>query len=216
MQKLYRFLVSEVEAPTEELLEPLATQFAKGYDFGKLVETVLRSNLFFSEHAYRTRLKAPIDYVLGLARALEAKMGTLNNSVNLTTTLETLGQNVFHPPSVKGWDGGPTWLNGQTLLFRQNFALEMARRPSAYQQPATALTLAKTHNKLKDAELVKFLVDLFLQGDVPTETSKRLTKYAEESHQQKVPSFWSKEDIEENRLIGICHTVLTLPEYQLD
>ena len=37
--------------------------------------------------------------------------------------LEGLGQNLFHPPSVKGWDGGPAWLNGQTLLFRQNLAL---------------------------------------------------------------------------------------------
>ena len=38
----------------------------------------------------------------------------------LATALQDLGQNVFNPPSVKGWDGGPNWLNGQTLLFRQN------------------------------------------------------------------------------------------------
>ena len=147
VRKLYRFLISEADTPGADLIDPLAERFANGYDFGKLVETMLRSNLFFSEQAYRTRIKAPVDYVLGMARALEARMGTNNGSVNLATALETLGQNVFHPPSVKGWDGGQTWLNGQTLLFRQNFALDMARRPAGYQKPGTAFQLAQIHGK---------------------------------------------------------------------
>src|SRR5262249_22918580 len=42
VRKLYRFLVSESDSPPAELIEPLAKQFANGYDFGKLVETVLR------------------------------------------------------------------------------------------------------------------------------------------------------------------------------
>src|SRR5262249_39992993 len=120
--KLFRFLISETTAPTPELLEPLASQFRRsGYDFGALLETVLRSNLFFSETAYRTRVKAPVDFALGIVRALEGRIGTLV----LPTALEDLGQNVFYPPSVKGWDGGPSWLNAQTLLFRQNLALAL-------------------------------------------------------------------------------------------
>src|SRR5205085_7865484 len=64
VKKLYRFLISESEPPAKELIEPLASQFAIHYDFGKLVETMLRSNLFFSEQAYRARIKPPVDYVL--------------------------------------------------------------------------------------------------------------------------------------------------------
>ena len=94
---------------------------------------MLRSNLFFSAEAYRTRVKSPVDFVLGIAWALEAhevdakpdrKRTSLKMS-SLASVLESLGQNLFYPPSVKGWDGGRAWLNGQTLLYRQNLALAM-------------------------------------------------------------------------------------------
>src|SRR5207248_10558849 len=75
-EKLYRFLVSETVPPTPELLEPLADQFRRSnYDFGAVVARVLRSNLFFSQTVYRTRVKAPVDFVLGIVHALEGHIG---------------------------------------------------------------------------------------------------------------------------------------------
>src|SRR5205085_6011839 len=57
--KLFKFLVSETIPATPELLEPLAEQFrTSDYDFGALVGTVLRSNLFFAPAAYRTQIKS--------------------------------------------------------------------------------------------------------------------------------------------------------------
>lgn len=216
VKKLYRYLISESDSPANELIDPLALQFAKGYDIGKLVETMLRSNLFFSEQAYRARIKPPVDYVLGITRALESKMGTQNTALNLTTQLENLGQNVFHPPSVKGWDGGQTWLNGQTLLARQNLALDLCRRPAGYREPATAFVLAQAHGEKGSEELAEFFLQLFLQGDVPEETRKRILEYAKSSTKQKLPSYWTKQDVAEHRVISLCHLVMTLPEYQLN
>jgi uncharacterized protein (DUF1800 family) len=214
VRKLYRFLISESEAPSAELVDPLAESFRKDYDFGKLVETMLRSNLFFSETAYRGRIKPPVDYVLGMARGLEAKMGTQNNALDLTAALETLGQNVFYPPSVKGWDGGRAWLNGQTLLLRQNLALDMARRPAGYHEAATAFVLAEAHGKKTDQDRAEFFLHLFLQGDVPEETRKKIFDYAANT-KQKVPSYWTEQDAAEQRVVSLCHLVMTLPEYQL-
>lgn len=215
VRKLYRFLISEAEAPSDNLIEPLAQRFAADYDLGKLVETMLRSNLFFTEAAYRTRIKPPVDYVLGLARALESHMGTQNTSLNLTTILENLGQNVFHPPSVKGWDGGQTWLNGQTLLFRQNLALDMARRPAGFRQPASAHALAQAHGKKDYTVVTDFFLQLFLQGDVPKESRDRILDYSTKMAEQKLPSYWTDQDRAEHRYVSLCHLVMTLPEYQL-
>jgi uncharacterized protein (DUF1800 family) len=215
VRKLYRFLISESDDSPAELIDPLAETFRKDYDFGKLVETMLRSTLFFSDHAYRARIKAPVDYVLGIARGLEARIGTQNNALNLTAALETLGQNVFHPPSVKGWDGGQTWLNGQTLLFRQNLALDMARRAAGYREPATAFMLAKAHGKTTDVDQAEFFLNLFLQDDVAVETRKRILDYAATTSKQKVPAYWTTQDAAEHRVISLCHLVMTLPEYQL-
>ena len=156
-RKLYKFLVSEDAAPPAELIDPLAEQFRKsGYDFGALVKTVLSSNLFFSDFAYRKRIKPPVDFALGIVRGLEGHVGTSN----LVPVLEQLGQNVFNPPSVKGWDGGPTWLNGQTLLFRQNLALALTStedpRFGARTDPAA---LVRKHGKKSDEEMLDLSSD---------------------------------------------------------
>jgi Protein of unknown function (DUF1800) len=35
------------------------------------------------------------------------------------------GQELFAPPSVKGWDGGSSWINSSTLLERLNWAADV-------------------------------------------------------------------------------------------
>jgi uncharacterized protein (DUF1800 family) len=210
--KLYRFLVSETP-PTPELLQPLADQFRKSdYDFGGLVRTVLRSNQFFSAAAYRSRIKAPVDFALGIVRGLEGKTGT----TGLAATLEELGQNLFYPPSVKGWDGGPTWLNGQTLLLRQNLTLALTSTEDArFGRRTDPAALARKYAK-KGPELVDFFVKLFLQGDVPSDSRARLDDYAKHAEKQSYPVYWTRQDAEDHRVRSLCRLVLTLPEYQLD
>src|SRR5262249_54063729 len=73
--KLYRFLVSD-EALPKELLDPLARKYRESnYDTGALVKTILSSNLFFSEEAYRSKVKSPVDFSLQIVKGLEGKIG---------------------------------------------------------------------------------------------------------------------------------------------
>jgi len=212
--KLFRFLVSETTPPTRELLEPLATAFRKSdFDFTAMVRTVIGSNLFFSAHAYRSRVKAPVDFALGIVRGLEGRIGT----TALAQTLEALSQNVFYPPGVKGWDGGPAWLNGQTLLFRQNLALALTSTEDVrFGRRCDPAALARKYGKKGDEELVLFFLDLFLQGDVADETREKLLQYQRDAHKIKVPVYWSSADAADNRVRALCHLVLTQPEFQLD
>jgi uncharacterized protein (DUF1800 family) len=213
--KLYRFLVSETVPATPELLAPLAEQFKKsGYDFGGLVRTVLSSNLFFAPAVYRTRVKSPVDFTLGIVRAMEGRIGT----TQLANALDSLGQNLFNPPSVKGWDGGPAWLNGQTLLVRQNLALALTStedvRFGSRTDPAE-LARKPEYNK-KEEELVDFFLTLFLQGDVAAESRQQLLDYQRRAGKQSVPVYWSAQDTADHRVRALCHLVLTLPEFKLD
>jgi uncharacterized protein (DUF1800 family) len=212
--KLFHFLISESLPASYELLEPLAEQFRKsGFHFGALVETMLRSNLFFSAAAYRTRIKSPVEFVLGIVRPLEGQIGT----IALATALQSLGQDLFHPPSVKGWDGGPAWLNGQTLLFRQNLALALtSTEDNRFGRRADPVTLVEKHAKKSDQELVDFFLSLFYQDDVPQESRTRLLDYQKKSHDQPKPKFWTEKDASDHRIRALCHLVLTLPEFQLD
>ncbi len=213
--KLFRFLVSDSITPSRELLEPLASAFvASNHDFGAMVKTVLSSNLFFSDEVYRTKVKAPVDFALGIVKALEGKIGT----TALATALEQLGQNVFNPPSVKGWDGGTAWLNGQTLLYRQNLALALSSTEDIrFGTRIDPAELARKHGKKSDTELVDFFLNLFLQGDVPAESPRAAAgDISKKSLTQKVPVYWTAQDAADQRVRALCHLVLTLPEFQLD
>jgi uncharacterized protein (DUF1800 family) len=211
--KLYRFLVSDSVPATPELLAPLAERFRRtDYDFGDLVATVLRSNLFFAPNVYRTRVKSPVDFTLGIVHALEGRIGT----TALAQALEELGQNLFYPPSVKGWDGGPVWLNGQTLLYRQNLALALtSTEDNRFGRRTDPAALASHHGIQSDADLIDFFGRLFLDGDVPPEARARLTDYLHQAHAERMPVFWTQEDAADHRVRTLCRLVLTLPEFQL-
>ncbi|MFO0878670.1 MAG: DUF1800 domain-containing protein [Gemmataceae bacterium] len=211
--KLFRFLVSDTIAPTRELLAPLAETFrTSGYDFGAVVRRVLSSNLFFSDEVYRSQVKSPVDFTLGIVRALEGRIGTSA----LAQVLEQLGQNVFYPPSVKGWDGGQAWLNGQTLLFRQNLALAFSSTEDPrFGTRIDPAALARKYGKSGDEELVEFFVRLLLQGDIPPEVRQKLIAYMKKSHTTAVPVYWTAEDAAAQRVRSLCHLILALPQFQL-
>jgi uncharacterized protein (DUF1800 family) len=212
--KLFRFLVSETVPATPELLEPLASEFRRsGFDFGAMAERVLRSNLFFAPVVYRTRVKAPVEFSLGIIRGLEGRQGT----VALAGTLEGLGQRLFYPPSVAGWNGGRAWLNGQTLLFRQNLALALtSTQDDRFGRRTDPATVARRHHRQADTDVVDFFLRLFLQNDVPAATRERLLEYCRQTRGQAVPVYWTSADAEDHRVRSLCHLVLTLPEFQLD
>jgi len=214
VRKLYRFLVSEADAPGPELIDPLAEQYrASGFDTGKLVSTMLRSNLFFSPAAYRARIKSPVDFACGIVRGLEGSVGTLP----LASSLESLGQVLFAPPSVKGWDGGPAWLNAQTLLFRNNLALALTSTEDArFGRRCDPAALLARHGKRDDAEVVDFLLGVFLHNDAPAAARGKLLDYLGSAKATKVPVYWTADDVANHRLRAVAHLVLTLPEFQLD
>jgi hypothetical protein len=121
--KLYGFLVSET-APPKGLLTPLEERYRKsGYDTADLVRAVIGSKLFFSEHAYRKRVKWPVEYALGVVRAVVPGRVPLGD---VAEPLAKMGQVLFAPPNVKGWRTGTDWLNSATLLARNNFAESVA------------------------------------------------------------------------------------------
>jgi uncharacterized protein (DUF1800 family) len=209
--KLYRYFVSETVEPTADLIAPLAEQYRNsGFDTAKLVETILRSEHFFAASSYRQRVKPPVEFAGGIVRGLEGTTGPQP----LAEELDRLGQALFAPPSVKGWDGGPTWLNAQTLLFRQNLALALTSGDGLGRRCDPATVLAK-HGHTKDEAAVDFLLGVFHQNDVPATAKEKLLAHLADSAKVKYPSFWSADDTSKHRLRTLAHLVLTLPEYQL-
>lgn len=219
-RKLFRFLVSETIVPTAELLEPLARSFRDSdYDFAALVARVLRSNLFFSAEVYRSRIKMPVEFVLEIVHGLEGhreggsgrRLGTLE----LASAMDGLGQRLFHPPSVAGWEGGRAWLNGQTFLQRQNLALSLTSTlDDRFGRRLDPAELLRRHDARGDDKAVDLLLHIFLQADVSADSRTRLLDYLRGTHAGE-PVYWTPEDAANHRLRAVCHLILSLPEFQL-
>jgi uncharacterized protein (DUF1800 family) len=162
VRKLYSWLISETHEPPDELIEPLAEAFVEDYDILKLAETMLRSNLFFSPSAYRQRIKSPVEYAVGIIKGLESMVST----TQLAQDMANLGQSLYDPPTVKGFAGGRYWVSDTALAGRHNLALAMLQGSGPYQDKLNPWAVAENHQCATIDSAAKFIIDLFLQGDI--------------------------------------------------
>lgn len=196
VRKLYRYFISETADPPDALLQPLANAFQKSdYDIATLIQTILRSRHFFSEHAYRQRIKSPVEFVLGAAHDVGRTPGADQLLVSpgaLVETLNALGQTLFAPPNVKGWRYGQSWLNTATVLARANYCealtcskgvlnvqeKDYTRTAAITIDPAAHIRMAKLTDPVK---IVDVAADMLLQGDLSEAARTKLINYLAEA-----------------------------------
>jgi hypothetical protein len=106
--------VSEAAPPGPELIERLAEEVRRNeFGIGPIVEVILRSKHFYSRAAYCQRIKSPVEFSAGLVRTLEVPRPALD-PLALAAACDAQGQELFAPPNVEGWVGGPVWINSST------------------------------------------------------------------------------------------------------
>ena len=90
-----------------------------GNNFKPFLRVMLQSEEFYSDDIVRNQVKSPVQWLIGSVRMLECDLPPTLVSWGM---LRQLGQDIFAPPNVKGWDGGITWITTNTLLTRYNDA----------------------------------------------------------------------------------------------
>ncbi|MDA0834086.1 MAG: DUF1800 domain-containing protein [Planctomycetota bacterium] len=207
VRKLFREFISDSLEPTDEMIAPLVEEFRqRNYDIGWIVGRMVRSWLFYSPLAIGQKVKSPVDFLVGSVKSLEGTMSL----VQMAETCQTLGQNLYFPPSVKGWDGGYLWLNSTTLLQRQNMAFSIAGNTRTT-DPAQ---LTEKYNIEGDETTATFFLDLFLQQHDP-EIVAEMTRYLQEERLKLKTTFQSDSSREAQLARKAAHLTMTMPEYQL-
>jgi uncharacterized protein (DUF1800 family) len=113
---------------------------SSGFSTTWSIEALLRA-IFNHDHFYLTAVapgpttaksvKWPIDYVVSTLRLLRMKLkGKLQyvqggDYFEIRTQLINMGQLLFEPPSVFGWDWDLAWASSSTMLARYNFARDV-------------------------------------------------------------------------------------------
>jgi uncharacterized protein (DUF1800 family) len=202
--KLVKAFVNEVDPVPPALVAPLAKAFRdSGYDASVPVGTILRSNLFFDPAVRRRRVKSPVELAVGTVRALEVLKPTVPADA-LAESCARMGQSLYAPPSVAGWDGGPAWINSTAMLARSNLALALlSPDDSALGRRLVPAALARRHGASGPIDMARFFTELLVQDAFDPTVRQRV----------EAAALKAKDDAPAAREAATL--VLTSPEYQL-
>ena len=193
--------------PEPELVGQVAALIKKNnFELQPVMSTLLRSNVFFSDRAYRALVKSPVEFVVGTHQLF----GISEVAPIELATLRAMGQVLFYPPNVKGWDGGAAWLNSATILTRENFANGVAQNPKMMNG---APWIAPAMRAMDPRAVAKTLTDTMLQGDVSPSSVAQLVAYLGGTGQTELAQL-SAENVDE-RVRNAAYLTMAMPAYQL-
>ena len=125
-QKLFIFFAYEDPEPAvvEQLAHVLRTS---GYDLRPMLKNLFLSEQFYSERAMGTHIKGPIELAVGTIRDLGIK--NVNYAVVDSAVIQ-MGQYLFEPPNVAGWNENRAWVNAELILTRYNQIANLVEQPN--------------------------------------------------------------------------------------
>jgi uncharacterized protein (DUF1800 family) len=225
-EKIWEFFV--YDKPSQQAVAALADTFRKsGYRIEPLLREIFTSREFYSEAAIRSQIKAPVQFIIQLLKQLEIDTPPTGFPI---MAQQQLGQMLFMPPNVAGWDWGQAWINTNTLLTRYNLSGFITK---GAEEGASAMAggrmklpgigkiaggmgrrwtgpdydkIAPRDMREKPADLVDSLIFRFFQGPIPDKARGSFIEYAAA---KKGVVFTNKEIAE------LCHLMLSTPYYQL-
>lgn len=175
------------------------------------------SRAFYAPRVVRNQIKSPIQFLVQLLRQLELPEPPEGFPLQ---GQQQLGQVLFMPPNVAGWNWGRAWINTNTLLARYNLTQQLTRPVSAGPhgkgrpgKPQRNMHLGVNFARLVPAEIrqnpeaiVDWLCFRFFQVQLPAAQRACLVEFAAIAKQRP----FTDADVGE-----LCHLMLSTPDYQL-
>ena len=227
-RKLWRFFVED--EPSAKIVSAVASRLrAERYEIRPVLREIFSSAEFFSENAMHSHIKSPIEFLIQTITLLESELPPPRILQNAMTQM---GQLLFAPPNVKGWDGGRAWISPSTLLFRYNFAGYLIRGdppapadlrpqqgavsipmpqshpavpPSPRRQPINVTRIVPPEQRNDPDALIAQLVKRFFQRTLPRE---RVETFREFLVSRKL-------DASDTTIRTLLHLMMSTPEFQL-
>ena len=225
--KIWRYFVEE--EPSQKIVSAVASRLrTEKYEMRPVLREIFSSVEFFSESAMHSQIKSPIQFLVQSAQLLETQLPPPKVAQN---AMAQMGQMLFAPPNVKGWDGGRTWISASTLLFRDNFAnylvngdpprpvANVAQQkaagpaisptlPSAAEprrKPINVAQMAPPEVRDKPEDLVAHLTKRLFQRALPKKQSEIFTQFLVSR----------KSAISDETVRALLHLMMSTPEFQL-
>ena len=227
-RRLFEYFAS-ADPPTTLVDELLAASgFASSWDIGALVKTILVHDAFYASAApppydagTKRSVKWPIDYVVSTLRLLQMKPRrhkysglVLEESDSLRSHLDDMGQRLFDPPSVFGWDWEGAWISSATLLARFRFARDLTTARVKGKQGFHPEKLISTDLTAPDTIFDAVTNVLGIRDQLSTGDRVLLLTYL--TADGALPAIdLNNEDLRNMKLNGLFALLLQSPAYQL-
>lgn len=222
--KLWHYFAGEM--PAANLNAALATLFReKGNNFKPVLRAMFRSEEFYAPALMRNQVKSPVQWLVGTVRMLE---GELPPALACEAMTRNLGQDLFAPPNVKGWDGGLTWITTNNLFTRYNYAAalvqgDMSTMAAFYfgNNPNMARMVS---NRLQNAWPARVDVEKIFTERERTDKPALIAALEQRLLQSKLKLkqeqalrdyLYSQGELDEGDILGAIRLVMSTPEYQL-
>jgi uncharacterized protein (DUF1800 family) len=220
--KLFTFFVYPVTNSSAD--KATIDKFAKVYlnnnhSIKELVRAIFTSDEFFSERAFFSLVKQPAELTVGAIRMLG---GTYNQGTNTrgSNTLQTLsrnmGQDLFGPPDVSGWDLNLAWVNTASMLERFNFANTYltnrnTTNPGIFVTNDQLKSITKPSSKKTVKRFLSRLGPLSVGDALGT-----LRTYLETGDNGQPVTYVNDDATVDKEVRGLVHQIMCLPEFQLN
>jgi uncharacterized protein (DUF1800 family) len=203
-EKLWTFYA--YEDPEPEIVAALAETLRNShYELRPVLVEMFSSAAFYSERARATQIQSPAQLIARTCRTLQCPPPP---AFLLQRTMRSLGQLLFAPPNVKGWEGNRSWINTATLTARVEFTdllLGFGERPRFFADAVPLEKLVPDAMLNDSAKLVDGLTSRLLAIDATPYSRAELITEAE-----KFPKPLSRSAVRE-----MLAKVMRLPEFQL-
>jgi uncharacterized protein (DUF1800 family) len=200
-RRLYGYFVNDLAEPDDGFVTRLAAAYLQHHTNLKPVVRMLLQSVEFVESANQfARYSWPVEFVV---RAIK-EVGWSGFSVNdALTPLSNMGQQLYEPPDVAGWELGRGWFSTASMLARMNFAAALARNQR--------LNIARTVSGHGDtaADLLSFVLDRLTVMGYAREAYGDLVAYLDPA------GGWNGSDAQlAVKAPGLVHLIVGSPEYQ--
>jgi len=112
--------------PPQSLIDKMSKTFLdSGGDIRQVMKTMLDSKEFWSQGAYRAKVKTPFEMVASSVRALNANV---TDAWALANQVGNLGEPLYRKQEPTGYSNlNSEWVNSAALLGRMNFAVQLTQ-----------------------------------------------------------------------------------------
>lgn len=149
---LWTFFASET--PNQKAMADISRSLkASGYDLKSALRVLFTHADFYHPSVIRSQIKSPVQLSVHLVRTLNAAPppGKL-----MADACRQLGQQLFAPPSVKGWDGGAAWITASNLSLRYQLAGNLIEMKDSFQPDSLLPDRTLPREQIREALFDRF------------------------------------------------------------